>query len=113
MKIEHLNATVTEISGHYQDGVKFPDGTEGRIEFSFTYEGEFGFLTVKSGVLVINDNASVTFSKSRTTFYSTKIGQIPEDLDYSEIVFGHFERVSDLVKDAEVEVKFKGLKKCI
>ena len=37
MKIEHLSATVSEILGHFQDGVKFPDGTEGRIEFSFTY----------------------------------------------------------------------------
>lgn len=109
MKIEHLNATITEISGHYKNEVEFPDATKGRIEFSFVYEGEFGTLTVTSGVLVINDNASVTFSKSRTTFYSTKIGLIPEDLDYSEIVFGHFERVSDLVKDAEVKVKLKGL----
>lgn len=109
MKIEHLNATITEISGHYQDGVKFPDGTEGRIEFSFTYEGEFGFLTVTSGVLVINDNASVTFSKSRTTFYTTKFGPVPEDLNYSEIIVDFFAKVSELSKGAEVDVKIKGV----
>lgn len=109
MKIEHLNATIIEISGHFQDEVKFPDGTKGKIEFSFTYEGEFELLTVTSGVLVINDKASVTFSKSRTTLYTKKFGPVPEDLNYSEIIVDYFAKVSELAKGAEVDVKIKGV----
>ena len=109
MKIEHLSATVTELSGHYKNEVEFPDSTKGRIEFSFVYEGEFGTLTVTSGVLVVDDRSSVAFSKSRTTFYTTKIGPVPEDLNYSEIIVDHFAKVSELAKGADVKVEIKSL----
>ena len=106
MKIEHQHATITELTGSYSDEVTFPNGKKGKISFSFEYGVEFDTLSVDNGLLIVDSQSSVTFSRHGSTLWSNRIGPVPEDVGILGILSEHIARVKDKMKYAKVEVKF-------
>lgn len=105
MKISNLTVKISAVCGTYADIVTLPDGTSGKINFTFEYSSEYGHIHIDSGYLTVGSSSSVTFSKSATKYTTTQHGRIPDEWNTSQFIMDIIADLQANLASAKPEVK--------